>query len=87
MPIFYKTLEDYNLDIKNMVLLLTDAVVYNKCFGNQIQASYPHILHFTCVSHLLHNIAMKILEKFDIVLKIIKGFNTLMGYNTGFITN
>lgn len=84
---FYAALADFDLDINNMILLLTDAVSYNTCFGGQIQRLYPHLCHFTCVSHLLHNITMKILGNFDNVMKVIKEMNTLMGYNQSFVRN
>ncbi|OQS53594.1 hypothetical protein EHP00_2451 [Ecytonucleospora hepatopenaei] len=79
--IFDDLFAKYQLDYKNLILMITDAVRYNILFYEELHKKQPHIVHFTCISHLLHNCVTFILKKFCNVNLLIKKLNTLIGYN------
>ncbi|OQS54396.1 hypothetical protein EHP00_1087 [Ecytonucleospora hepatopenaei] len=74
-------IKKYKLSYQNLYLLITDAVKYNIAFYNDLHEKYPHIMHFTCISHLLHNCVTYIMKKFHDVDQLIKKINILLGYN------
>lgn len=74
-------LDKYSLKYENLVLIISDAVKYNITFYKKLCIQYSHIMHFTCISHLLHNCVTFILKKFNNVNLLIKKINTLIGYN------
>ena len=46
-------------------LLLPDAAKYMIAAGITVKSLYPKLYHVTCVAHLLHNCAMKIISHFE----------------------
>ena len=52
-------------------LLLSDAVKYMIAAGITQKSLYPKLFHVTCVTHLLHNCAMKIKSHFKDVDQLI----------------
>ena len=65
------------LEIKreNFSLFLTDAARYMSLAGKTLKELYPSLMHVTCVSHLLHNCAMRArahLKNIDEIIATIK---------------
>jgi hypothetical protein len=53
-------------------LFLKDGVSFNLLAGRNMKTMYPKMLHVTCVSHMLHRVAEKILESSPRVLEVTK---------------
>ena len=51
--------------IRSFCLLLSDAAKYMIAAGITLKSLYPKLFHVTCVTHLLHNCAMKIESHFE----------------------
>lgn len=65
-------LAKYKLKYENLVLIISDAVKYNITFYKKLCNQHRHVMHFTCISHLLHNCVTFILKKFNNVNLLIK---------------
>lgn len=69
--VFKKT----SIDRKRFILLLSDAAPYMISAGKTLKNLFPRLFHVTCLSHLLHNCALKIKSKFqsaDAIIATIK---------------
>jgi len=53
-------LKSLDVDRNDFALLLSDAARYMTAAGNVLKVLYPHLLHVTCITHLLHNCAEKV---------------------------
>ena len=60
-------LRQFETKRKNFALLLTDAARYISLAGKILKKLYPFLMHVTCVAHLLHNCAMRLV----LILKIL----------------
>ena len=59
------------INISFFCLLLCDAAKYMIAAGITLKSLYPKLFHVTCVTHLLHNCAMKIKSHFEDVDQLI----------------
>ena len=69
--VFKKT----SIDRKRFILRLSDAAPYMISAGKTLKNLFPRLFHVTCLSHLLHNCALKIKSKFqsaDAIIATIK---------------
>ena len=60
-----------NIRRENFNLLLSDAASYLILANRTLKILYPQMVHITCLSHLLHNCALKIRQEYKQIDKLI----------------
>lgn len=65
------TIRSLGADRQNFCLLLSDAARYMTAAGRTLKVLYPQLFHVTCISHLVHNCALKVKTKYDKVDELI----------------
>jgi len=65
------TIRSLETDRQNFCLLLSDAARYMTSAGKSLKVLYPQLFHITCLSHLVHNCALKVKTKYDNVDQLI----------------
>ena len=66
---------------ENLYLLLNDAAPNMLACGNVLKPMYNNLFHVTCVSHLLHNCALKLRSTFPAVDELIGSIKILVAKN------
>ena len=66
-----------NIQRANFLLLISDAARYMTSAAKTLRSLFPHLLHVTCVSHLLHNCAMIIKAKYPAADNVIAAVKAL----------
>lgn len=64
-------LKENQIDRSNFLLLLSDAARYMVAAGNALKMMYPKLHTITCISHMLHNCAIRVKIYFNDVDKLI----------------
>ena len=64
-------LRRYQVPKQKVLLLLSDAARYMVKAGQTLKFFYANMIHVTCISHLLHNAAMKVKSSFSKVYKVV----------------
>ena len=64
-------LKNFEVNRNNFLLLISDAARYMTSAGSILKSLYPNLNRVTCVSHLMHNCAMKVRASFPDVDRVI----------------
>lgn len=64
-------IKEYEINRNDFLLLLSDAARYMTAAGATLKVIYPNLFHVLCVSHLMHNCAMKVRSYFSDIDKLI----------------
>ena len=65
------TLRQLEIKRENFLSFLTDAARYMSLAGKTLKELYSSLMHVTCVTHLLHNCAMRVRAHFENIDEII----------------
>ena len=78
-----KTLQDYNIQFENVLIIDTDNAAYMiKCFKSILHGLLPNAVHVTCLAHILNLVGEAFRKPFDCVNTYIRKFNAQF-YNAG----
>lgn len=63
------------------LLLISDAAPYMIAAGKALEVFYPRLIHVTCISHLLHNCALRIKSYYNDVNNLISSIKAALTKN------
>lgn len=69
------------IELFHFYLLISDAARYMTSAGKMLKSIYNNLFHITCVAHLYHNAAMKIMSNFIELNDFISGMQTVLCKN------
>lgn len=85
-----ETLEKYNIELKNVDLVISDAARYMVKAITELKLENNTLLHIQCLAHLIHNCAMKIrgyYKNVDTLIAAIKGITHKNKTNSALFEN